>query len=116
MANVKVPLQMVPVWVVNNGRNYLKFTLSRGHFYQKLKYLQTETTEQGPFLGETGACQMAQNGPMLFLMVNITISKLDVCMFYVNITSGNPKGIAIHLATMLGNLKANCIMQFACIF
>ena len=81
MANVKVPLQMVPVWVVNNGRNYLKFTLSRGHFYQKLKYLQTETTEQGPFLGETGACQMAQNGPMLFLMVNITISKLDVCMF-----------------------------------
>ena len=81
MANLKAPLRIVRVCVVNknvllpNGprwadsekflAKFFKFTLSRGHFYIKMKYLQTETTEQGPFLGKLGTCQLAQNGPML---------------------------------------------------
>ena len=43
----------------DNSEKILKFNLSRGHFYKKMKYLQAETTEQGPFLGKPGACQMA---------------------------------------------------------
>jgi hypothetical protein len=30
-----------------------------------MKYLKTDTTEKGPFLGKTGARQTAQNGEML---------------------------------------------------
>ena len=48
------------------GQNNLKINLSKGHFYKKkMKYLQTEASENGPFLGKTGACQTARNGPML---------------------------------------------------
>ena len=38
-----------------------------------MKYLQTETPERGPFLGKTGACQMAQNGPMLIFFDQICL-------------------------------------------
>ena len=48
-----------------------------------MKYLQTETTERGPFFGKTGACQTAQNGPMLnFFDQNCLKSNLNGGHFY----------------------------------
>ena len=53
-----------------NGASVDRFLMANWAIYT-MKYLQIETTEQGPFLGKTGACQMAQNGPMLKILAKI---------------------------------------------
>ena len=39
VANLKAPLQMVRVWVVNKSEKKLKFNLNGGHFYDDMGQL-----------------------------------------------------------------------------
>ena len=98
-----------------------------------MKYLQTETTEPGPFLGKTGACQTAQNGLMLKLqshrhprVLSIRVGKNFLCLISINsptrfarsgitLKNNNEQGFAMRVTKELRQLKA-AAKAFACVF